>query len=109
MKPLFLPLKAQFFDAFVDGSKTTEYRLYGARWNEGTCKVGRPVLLSRGYGKRFRRWGQIESFYTSKDVTESPAFRACYPLARKEALAACIKIRLTGDFPKPFDIGDEDV
>lgn len=105
MKPLFLPLKAAFFDAFVDGSKTIEYRLYGARWNEGTCKVGRPVLLSRGYGKRSRRWGQIEEFYTSHDVTESSAFRSCYPFAMEGAVAACIKIKLTGDFRSPC--GDE--
>jgi hypothetical protein len=95
MKPLFLPLKAAYFDAFVDGSKTEEYRLYGPRWNEGTCKIGRPVLLSRGYGKRSRRWGVIESFRRA-DPPDPIAWRDCY--RGKSGDAACIKIRLTGDF-----------
>jgi hypothetical protein len=54
MKPIFLPLKGVHYDDFVRGDKTTEYRLYGPRWNERTCPVGRPVVLSRGYGKAHR-------------------------------------------------------
>jgi hypothetical protein len=54
VKPLFIPLKAQFFDAFADGSKGEEYRAYGPRWNEATCVPGRPAVLSRGYGKHQR-------------------------------------------------------
>lgn len=48
-KPLFVPLKTRWFRAFADGTKTTEYRRYGARWNETTCAVGRAVTLSHGY------------------------------------------------------------
>lgn len=55
MKPLFVPLKAEYFRAFERGEKTTEYRAYGPRWNEKTCIAGRDVLLSHGYsGKRIR-------------------------------------------------------
>jgi len=50
-KPLFLPLKREYFDAFEAGIKTHEYRLYGPRWNEKNCRIGRPVTLSCGYGK----------------------------------------------------------
>ena len=32
MKPLFIPLKAEFFNAFERGEKTAEYRVYGPRW-----------------------------------------------------------------------------
>ncbi len=48
-RPLFIPLKRQWFEAFSDGSKTVEYRRYGPRWNERTCTPGRPVVLSLGY------------------------------------------------------------
>ena len=48
-RPLFVPLKTRYFRAFEDGSKTIEYRRYGARWNERTAWIGRPVTLSHGY------------------------------------------------------------
>jgi len=49
MKPLFVPLKRQYFDAFASGEKRIEYRAYGPRWHEGTIVPGRPVTLSCGY------------------------------------------------------------
>lgn len=49
MKPLFVPLKTEWFRAFERGEKTTEFRLYGPRWNESTCIPGRQVTLSHGY------------------------------------------------------------
>ena len=61
-KPLFIPLKTEYFDRFADGTKTYELRLYGPRWNEKTCAVGREVILSKGYGKQHRLRGQIFSF-----------------------------------------------
>ena len=62
MKPLFIPLKSKYFDAFADGSKTDELRRYGPRWNEKTCPVGREVVLSKGYGKAHRLRGHILRF-----------------------------------------------
>jgi len=61
-KPLFIALVTRYFNAFADGSKTHEYRLYGGRWNEKTCRVGRAVTLSRGYGKQARLPGTVSSF-----------------------------------------------
>lgn len=63
MKPLFLPLRTRWFREFQAGIKTIEYRVYGPRWHEQTCTVGRPVVVSHGYSgdrltatiKRFRR------------------------------------------------------
>lgn len=49
MKALFIPLKTEWFNAFKSGSKTTEYRLYGPRWNEKTIIPGRAATLSHGY------------------------------------------------------------
>jgi len=58
-RPLFIPLKAEYYRDFACGMKTIEYRLYGPRWNERTCKPGRPVTLSLGYGKRERLHGRV--------------------------------------------------
>jgi hypothetical protein len=48
-RPLFIPLRACWFDAFACGEKTEEWRRHGPRWNANVCRVGRPVVLSRGY------------------------------------------------------------
>ncbi|MEW6115627.1 MAG: hypothetical protein AB1553_01845 [Nitrospirota bacterium] len=64
-KALFIPLKKEHFDAFERGDKTFEFRQFGKRWNERTCKVGRPVVLSCGYGKARRLSGTIKSFAKS--------------------------------------------
>ena len=52
MKPLFVPLKREYFDAFASGAKRTEYRLYGPRWHEGTVFPGRDVTLALGYTRK---------------------------------------------------------
>ena len=61
MKPLFIPLKTEYFNAFKNGSKTYELR-FGSRWSEHHCFVGRAVVLSRGYGKHERLNGIITSY-----------------------------------------------
>ena len=62
MKPLFIPLKTEYFEDFLKGRKTEELRLYGKRWNEKTCPVEREVILSKGYGKQARLKGKIWKF-----------------------------------------------
>ena len=62
LKPLFIPLKTEYYEAFERGEKTEELRLYGARWNHKTCVVGREVILSKGYGKSNRMKGRIFAF-----------------------------------------------
>lgn len=61
-KPLFIPLIAEYYDAFKNGTKRQEYRLYGDRWNERVCYPGRAAVLSRGYGKANRLSCFVESF-----------------------------------------------
>jgi len=61
-KPLFVPLMTQYYDAFASGQKHEELRLYGKRWNEKTCPVGREVILSKGYGKQNRMKARIWEF-----------------------------------------------
>lgn len=93
MKPLFIPLKGKYFDAFACGTKTTEYRVYGPRWNERTCPVGRDVVLSRGYGKYHRLTGRITGFWVDQEPQNRAGWVECY--GKETAAAACIQIALT--------------
>lgn len=92
MKPLFIPLKSEFFDAFAAGTKDTEYRVYGPRWNETTCAQGRPVVLSKGYGKHHRLTGRVAGFFRSSAPTKTDAWVKCY--GTSGGMAACIRITL---------------
>lgn len=91
MKPLFIALKTEYFEAFRAGTKTVEYRLYGPRWNERTCAIGRPVVLSKGYGKAHRINGHVSGFWRSTAVTHSQAWRDCYGEPGNR-IAACIRV-----------------
>ena len=90
-------LKKQYYEDFVSGDKDTEYRKYGPGWNERTCQIGRPVVISMGYGKHRRSKGIIRSF-EKVDSTRILSAREVYgPI--KVTLAA-IGIDLTDiDFP----------
>lgn len=92
MKPLFIPLKTEFYEAFASGVKDTEYRLYGPRWNERTCAIGRAVVLSHGYGIKRRLNGVIVGFMRSTEVTSSESWHKCY--GDKVGDAACIQIKV---------------
>lgn len=97
-KPLFIPLKAEYFDAFVAGKKNTEYRPYGPRWNERVCAPGRRVVLSRGYGIKRRSWGYI-SVFLSLPLSAIPddaaaAYRKVYPNCTESVQVACVQIGL---------------
>jgi len=73
MKPLFIPLKTEYYKAFADGSKTEEVRLYGPRWNDKTCVVDRDVVVSKGYGKHSRMTGKVAFFVKTHGTHLSPA------------------------------------
>jgi len=91
-KPLFIPLKAKFFNAFERGEKDTEYRLRGGRWNGETCRIGRRVVLSCGYGKTRRLTGEIIGFSYDTAPGKMPGWVACY--GSRAGDAACIRIRV---------------
>lgn len=92
MKPLFIPLKSEFFDAFARGEKTTEFRRRGARWNAQTCVLGRRVVLSRGYGKKDRLAGTITGFHYDSIPSKLPGWLQCY--GPNSGDASCITITL---------------
>ena len=76
MKPLFVPLKTEYFEAFMSGDKTEELRAYGPRWNERTCQIGREVVLSKGYGKQNRMAGKIWRFKKQHGSLFGSGYRA---------------------------------
>jgi hypothetical protein len=96
--PLFIPLNAEHYDAFKNGTKRRgpsgfmeEYRLAGGRWNSRTCSPGRCVTLSRGYGKANRMEGRIIEFREAEYEATLPAFVEIYGLGHR---AACIAIEV---------------
>ena len=97
-KPLFIPLKKEYYQQFLDGTKPfmEEFRKYGPRWNEKTCRVGRAVVLSCGYGKQNRTRGKVVGFRASWEVVNRKNYISCYgPLDREHPVpAACIKLEL---------------
>ena len=76
MKPLFIPLKRIYFEAFARREKSVEVRRYGPRWNERVCSPGRKVILSCGYSGA-RLMGTIRFFKRGNHVTQ--AARDIYP------------------------------
>lgn len=95
-KPVFIPLKGQYYDAFISGDKVEELRLYGPRWNEKTCYIGRPVLLSRGYGKAHRANGVIAGFRRQNANTFGRGYKKAvmdvYGTLNKEMAVIYIKV-----------------
>lgn len=96
MKPLFVPLKTEYFNAFADGSKTDELRRYGPRWNEKTCAVGRDVVLSKGYGKHSRMNGRIWKFKRQHGSTFGSTYKSAIldVFGTLDIEIACISIEL---------------
>lgn len=76
MKPLFIPLRTKHFDAFRSGEKRDELRIFGVRWNDCTCVVGREVTLSKGYGKKNRLKGRIWKFKRQHGSTFGSTYKA---------------------------------
>jgi hypothetical protein len=89
--PLFVPLRGEHFDAFDAGTKDTEYRADGPRWNPRTCRVGRRVTLSRGYGKARRLNGVIVGVELVPWRRAPAVFKKIYPTADR-AIAIHIEV-----------------
>lgn len=94
MKPLFIPLKKEWYLRFKDGSKTIEYRAYGPRWNEKTCYQGREAVLSNGYTNKNSLHAVIDQFEVIS-ITDAPmAAREIYPKATHIAAIAMRDIQM---------------
>lgn len=93
MKPLFIPLKKEYFGQFNAGKKTEEYRPYGPRWNEKTCPKGRDVVLSLGYSRHRRLYGMVTGFRVEENSAKIPGWVECYGKNDTRPVA-CIEIYL---------------
>lgn len=62
VKPLFVPVKSEYYDQMEAGDKPYEIRKYGERWNEKTCAIGREAVISKGYGKKHRFNAKVTQF-----------------------------------------------
>lgn len=88
-KALFIPLKRVWFEAFLRGVKDTEYRAYGPRWNEATCRVGRKARLSLGYSNLKYLDRTVAAFEKLPRDKAPEAAREIYP---KAPFIAAIKL-----------------
>lgn len=79
-KDLFIPLMTRYYEAFLSGEKTEEFRPYGPRWNERTCRTGRGAVIAKGYNnKRInRRRGVVAGFRMAPEIKQSEAWQALY-------------------------------
>jgi hypothetical protein len=84
VKPLFLLLKRKYWEQFAAGTKTVEWRPYGARFNERVLRPGRPIVLSCGYiGPRL--YATVTQFEIVDRAGAPPEARAIYPQQQKFA------------------------
>lgn len=91
MKPLFIPLKTEYFEAFKAGTKDTEYRVRNERWNTEACRIGRRVILCKGYSGE-RLTGTIIGCHYDNIPARLPGWLECY--GPGPGTAVCIKIQL---------------
>ena len=100
-RPLFIPLKAGWFDAFASGAKNAELRPYGPRWNERTCRPGRAATFSKGYGKRHRLAATVAAFgkYDIHTLipSEHDAFCSCYGCGIRYVARLTVKINMDNE------------
>jgi len=96
LSALFVPLVTRYYEAFERGEKTEELRIYGPRWNEATCRIGRAVTLSKGYGKKHRLHGNIWKFQRQHGSTFGSTYKAAIMERYKtlDVWIACISISL---------------
>jgi len=78
MKPVFIPLKRQYFEAFQDGRKRIEYRKVGGQFTLRNCSPGRQVTLSLGYGTRSRLSGTVFRSWIEHHEHPTGAIADCY-------------------------------
>lgn len=90
----FLPLKDEFFQLFVQRKKPFEYRP-PRLWSLEKCRIGREIIISRGYGLSHRLRGRITSYRVMPRQSAPPAAQALYP---NEERLAQIGIEVLGEW-----------
>lgn len=93
-KPLFVPLRKEWFQKFASGEKRSEYRVNGPRWNKRVCKEGRAAVLANGYG-----WPRLHARILRTVII--PAHRA--PKAARQIFGARELIRIDVENVRPIE------
>ena len=83
-KPALIVLKRIYFDQFIAGDKTHEYRRHHGRFVEKNFWVGRPVRLAYRYQIDPYLLGEISSFEVLPFENGSDLLREIYPHHRGE-------------------------
>jgi hypothetical protein len=78
MKSIFVPLRSKHWVDFRDHRKSTEWRAWGARWNDRTITPGRTIILSKGY-TRTRLHGVVVKVNRVSWLLAPDGARAIYP------------------------------
>jgi hypothetical protein len=94
--PLFVPLRAEYFRAFAEGSKTVEWRKFGPRFNDKTLYRGRSITLSNGYSGA-RLYGRI----TALELKPAEAVPHVGTIYKPKDLLVGIHVKLISLKPQP--------
>ncbi|MGK7903867.1 MAG: hypothetical protein AB4352_21170 [Hormoscilla sp.] len=96
MKPIFIPLKSEYYQTFLNGSKRIEYRRAGVgQFTLAKCIPGREVTLSKGYSKRDRIKGTIVRSWIERHKHPTGAIAACYGTEQIDIIAIEIAVDRT--------------
>lgn len=95
-QPLFVPLRRQYWIAFRDGRKRTEYRLYRGQWTTQSVWQGRKVILSLGYSGD-RLFGVVTRVRTLR-ARDVPGIELVYPDCSPSDPVLAFTVRLVNRF-----------
>ncbi len=106
MKPIFIPLKSEYYQAFLDGSKRIEYRRAGVgQFTLAKCTPGRDVTLSKGYGRRDRIRGTVVNSWIEHHEHPTGAIADCYGHQPIDIIAIEITVDRTSSVVRCSDNG----
>jgi hypothetical protein len=70
MKPIFIPLFREFYEAYIRGAKSFELRGVTPVFNSTRIKSGIDVIISCGYGHNHRRNALIGAVYLYNSMSK---------------------------------------
>ncbi len=106
MKPIFIPLKSQYFEDFKNGRKQIEYRRAGVgQFTLAKCTPGREVTLSKGYSKSNRITGTVVRSWIEHHEHPTGAIAKCYGTEPIDIIAISIRVDRTSSVFRCSDNG----
>jgi hypothetical protein len=85
---LFLPLNTEWYNMFIDKTKTWEIRGISKCFNKSTVKTGRQVEIRKGYHKKSAIWGTIGQIVTTDNIfnLREDIFKAAIPTTDEDLM-----------------------